>query len=63
MAHAATATIRRAGPKAGEFAVIAVTISAGVTSIREDDSADTLARADATLYRAKAAGRNQVLTG
>jgi diguanylate cyclase len=43
---------------------MAVTISAGITSIREDDSTDTaLARADAALYRAKAAGRNQALTG
>ncbi len=43
---------------------LTVTISAGIATIREDDSPDTvLARADAALYRAKAAGRNQVLTG
>jgi diguanylate cyclase len=41
-----------------------VTMSGGITAVREDDSPDTaLARADATLYRAKAAGRNCVLAG
>jgi diguanylate cyclase (GGDEF)-like protein len=41
---------------------MAVTISGGITAVREDDSPDTaLARADAALYRAKAAGRNRVL--
>ncbi len=41
-----------------------VTMSGGITAVREDDSPDTaLARADATLYRAKAAGRNRVLAG
>jgi diguanylate cyclase (GGDEF)-like protein len=43
---------------------MAVTISAGITSLREDDTPDAaLARADAALYRAKAAGRNQVVRG
>ncbi|GMA17413.1 GGDEF domain-containing protein [Deinococcus metallilatus] len=38
-----------------------VTISLGVTQVREDDSALTLlARADALLYAAKQAGRNRV---
>lgn len=38
-----------------------VTISLGVTVLRDEDTADTwLARADAELYRAKNAGRNQV---
>jgi diguanylate cyclase (GGDEF)-like protein len=41
-----------------------VTISAGITTIREDDTPDAaLARTDAALYRAKAAGRNRVLIG
>jgi diguanylate cyclase (GGDEF)-like protein len=42
----------------------AVTMSVGVAAVRENDTADTvLARADAALYRAKDAGRNQVLLG
>jgi diguanylate cyclase (GGDEF)-like protein len=41
---------------------MAVTISAGITTLREDDTPDAaLARADTALYRAKAAGRNQVV--
>lgn len=41
-----------------------VTMSCGVTAIRSGDLPDVaLARADAALYRAKAAGRNQVLVG
>jgi len=38
-----------------------VTISAGVTSLRKDESADTLlARADRALYASKARGRNRI---
>jgi diguanylate cyclase (GGDEF)-like protein len=38
-----------------------ITISAGVAELRgEEDAAAALARADANLYRAKAAGRNRV---
>jgi diguanylate cyclase (GGDEF)-like protein len=41
-----------------------VTMSAGVTSVREGEAADVvLARADAALYRAKGAGRDCILTG
>jgi diguanylate cyclase (GGDEF)-like protein len=43
---------------------MAVTMSGGITAVREDDTSDVaLARADAALYRAKAAGRNRVLSG
>ncbi len=43
---------------------LAVTMSAGVSTVRQDDTPDTLmARADAALYRAKDAGRNCVLAG
>jgi diguanylate cyclase (GGDEF)-like protein len=39
-----------------------VTMSCGITALRSGDSADAaLARADAALYRAKDAGRNQVI--
>lgn len=41
-----------------------VTMSSGVTSVRGGEAADVaLARADAALYRAKAAGRDRVVTG
>lgn len=40
-----------------------VTISAGVVTLRETDTADTfLARADSALYSAKAQGRNRIAT-
>jgi diguanylate cyclase (GGDEF)-like protein len=40
-----------------------VTISAGVTMLRPDETADTfLARADGALYAAKARGRNRIAT-
>lgn len=40
-----------------------VTISAGVASLRDGDTADTfLARADGALYSAKAQGRNRIAT-
>ncbi len=39
-----------------------VTMSAGLATVRSDDTADTvLARADGALYRAKDAGRNCVI--
>jgi len=41
-----------------------VTISAGVVTLRDNDSADTvLARADGALYSAKAQGRNRIAMG
>lgn len=41
-----------------------VTISAGVVTLREVDTADTfLVRADSALYSAKAQGRNRIATG
>jgi len=40
-----------------------VTISAGVVTLRDADTADTfLARADSALYSAKAQGRNRIAT-
>jgi PleD family two-component response regulator len=40
-----------------------VTISAGVVTLRDVDTADTiLARADSALYSAKAQGRNRIAT-
>ncbi|OKO80606.1 GGDEF domain-containing protein [Bradyrhizobium sp. AS23.2] len=40
-----------------------VTISAGVVTLRDNDTADTfLARADSALYSAKAQGRNRITT-
>ena len=49
---------------ASQTVPVAVTMSVGVSDIREGDSPDAvLARADAALYRAKDAGRNRVLAG
>lgn len=43
---------------------MSVTMSAGITSVRLDDTTDTLlARVDAALYRAKESGRNRVHVG
>jgi len=40
-----------------------VTISAGVALLKPDETPDTfLARADAALYRAKARGRNRIVS-
>jgi PleD family two-component response regulator len=40
-----------------------VTISAGVVTLRDNDTADTfLVRADSALYSAKAQGRNRIAT-
>jgi diguanylate cyclase (GGDEF)-like protein len=40
-----------------------VTVSAGVTTLRPDETADTfLARADSALYAAKARGRNRIVS-
>ncbi len=43
---------------------VVVTVSAGVTALREDDDAEGfIARADAALYRAKHAGRDRAIAG
>lgn len=42
---------------------VAITLSAGLTQVREEDTAETLFdRADDAMYRAKKAGRNQLVT-
>jgi PleD family two-component response regulator len=41
---------------------MSLTMSAGVCTVRKDESVDALlVRADAALYRAKDAGRNRVV--
>jgi diguanylate cyclase (GGDEF)-like protein len=48
----------------GDVTLPPITVSLGVAQLAEDDSATSLlARADAALYRAKAEGRNRVVTG
>jgi diguanylate cyclase (GGDEF)-like protein len=52
--------VRRA-VEGSDFGVVGrVTVSAGVSEMGEDDAATAIARADAAMYAAKAAGRNCV---
>jgi diguanylate cyclase len=59
-------TIRQAVGGSGfhyEGKPVAITLSVGVTAVREDDTAETLfARADDAMYRAKKAGRDRLVT-
>ena len=51
-------------PHSGSDAAAVVTVSAGLTMIHPDDTAETLySRADAALYAAKHAGRNRLAEG
>jgi diguanylate cyclase len=45
-----------------EGAPVTITLSAGVTAVREDDTAATIfERADDAMYRAKKAGRDRLV--
>jgi len=51
-----------ATPVVGAGSSVSVTLSCGVASWREGEAGEkTLARADAALYAAKAAGKNRVV--
>ncbi len=54
----------RSAVAAAPVAGLAITVSAGVASVRGDDCtlSELLREADRALYAAKAAGRNRVLT-
>ncbi|MCK9356725.1 MAG: GGDEF domain-containing protein, partial [Dehalococcoidia bacterium] len=61
VAERARATMQGMSMRDAEGGAFTVTISLGVTEWREGDDDDALvSRADAAMYRAKAAGRNRV---